>query len=224
MARPKRSEIKRVPLTPEEKEFLGKIMDKAVAAEKAGKLKEALDLYTDYKNELLRIKEQKQEIEVDKRKEKVWQFVIQTICDKFAAGNLSQFLINKYQQAEKIEEDDVGRMAWQEKIQYVEQYQLEVDEIIEDIVGWTKVKNVIEDKFGVSSNNPLDIFDISDEELEKYNQMDPFDLQDYNAFFRDTKWELKPEIKKETEKFLRTGEQVQEYVEELYKKQTEKEK
>jgi len=61
MARLKRAEIKRVPLTPEEKEFLGKIMDKAVAAEKAGKLQEALDLYTDYKNELLKIKEKRKE-------------------------------------------------------------------------------------------------------------------------------------------------------------------
>ncbi len=63
MARPKRAEVKRVPLTPEEKEFLGKIMDKAVAAEKAGELQEALDLYTDYKNELLKIKERKEEEE-----------------------------------------------------------------------------------------------------------------------------------------------------------------
>ncbi len=56
MARPRCHEVKRVPLTPEEKEFLGEIMDKAVAAEKAGELKKALDLYTDYKNELLKIK------------------------------------------------------------------------------------------------------------------------------------------------------------------------
>jgi len=61
MARPRRAEVKRVPLTGEEKEFLGEIMDKAVAAEKAGKLQEALDLYTDYKNELLRIKEKKEQ-------------------------------------------------------------------------------------------------------------------------------------------------------------------
>ncbi len=63
MARPRRAEVKRVPLTPEEKEFLGKIMDKAVAAEKAGKLQEAFDLYTDYKNELLKIKEIKEKEE-----------------------------------------------------------------------------------------------------------------------------------------------------------------
>jgi len=60
MARPKRAEAKRVPLTDEEKEFLGEIMDKAVAAEKAGDLQEALDLYTDYKNELLKIKRKKE--------------------------------------------------------------------------------------------------------------------------------------------------------------------
>jgi len=60
MARPKRAEIKRVPLTPEEKKFLGEIMDKAVAAEKAGKLLEAINYYTDYKNELLKIKEVKE--------------------------------------------------------------------------------------------------------------------------------------------------------------------
>ncbi len=60
MARPRRYEVKRVPLTPEEKEFLGEIMDKAVAAEKAGELQEALNLYTDYKNELLKIKETKE--------------------------------------------------------------------------------------------------------------------------------------------------------------------
>ncbi len=60
MARPRRHEVKRVPLTPEEKEFLGEIMDKAVAAEKTGKLQEALNLYTDYKNELLKIKEKKE--------------------------------------------------------------------------------------------------------------------------------------------------------------------
>jgi len=64
MARPKRAEVKRVPLTSEEKAFLGEIMDKAVAAEKAGKLKEALDLYTDYKNELLKIKKEKEEPEI----------------------------------------------------------------------------------------------------------------------------------------------------------------
>jgi len=61
MARPKRAEVKRVPLTPEEKDFLGKIMDQAVAAEKTGKLQEALNLYTDYKNELLRIKDKKEQ-------------------------------------------------------------------------------------------------------------------------------------------------------------------
>jgi len=64
MARPKRAEIKRVPLTPEEKEFLGKIMDKAVAAEKAGRLAEAIGHYTDYKNELLKIKEKKADKEI----------------------------------------------------------------------------------------------------------------------------------------------------------------
>ncbi len=63
MARPRRGEVKRVPLTPEEKEFLGEIMDKAVAAEKAGKLQRALNLYTDYKNELLKIKEKKEKKE-----------------------------------------------------------------------------------------------------------------------------------------------------------------
>ena len=60
MARPKRAEIKRVPLTPEEKEFLGEIMKKAVAAEKAGELQEAINFYTDYKNELLKIKGKKE--------------------------------------------------------------------------------------------------------------------------------------------------------------------
>jgi len=60
MARPRRHEIKRVPLTPEEKEFLGKIMDKAVAAERAGRLQEAINFYTDYKNELLRIKKERE--------------------------------------------------------------------------------------------------------------------------------------------------------------------
>jgi len=65
MARPRRHEVKRVPLTPEEKEMLGKIMDKAVAAEKAGKLQEALNLYTDYKNELLKIKEKKEKEQWD---------------------------------------------------------------------------------------------------------------------------------------------------------------
>jgi len=60
MARPKRAEVRRVPLTPEEKEFLGKIMDKAVAAEKAGELAKALEHYQEYKNELLKIKESKE--------------------------------------------------------------------------------------------------------------------------------------------------------------------
>jgi len=60
MARPRRHEVKRVPLTDEEKEFLGEIMDKAVAAEKAGKLQEAINFYTDYKNELVKIKEIKE--------------------------------------------------------------------------------------------------------------------------------------------------------------------
>ncbi len=71
MAKPKRAEIKRVPLTDEEKEFLGNIMDKAVAAEKAGKLQEALDLYTDYKNELLKIKEEKDK-KIKEDEKKIW--------------------------------------------------------------------------------------------------------------------------------------------------------
>jgi len=57
MARPKRAEVKRVPLTDEEKAFLGEIMDKAVAAERAGKLAEAIEYYQEYKDELLKIKE-----------------------------------------------------------------------------------------------------------------------------------------------------------------------
>ncbi len=62
MARPRRAEVKRVPLTPEEKEFLGEIMDKAVAAEKAGDLARAIGFYTDYKNELLKIKDKKEKL------------------------------------------------------------------------------------------------------------------------------------------------------------------
>ncbi len=69
MARPRRHEVKRVPLTPEEKGFLGDIMDKAVAAEKAGKLAEAIEFYTDYKNELLKIKNR---IEKEERGEIEW--------------------------------------------------------------------------------------------------------------------------------------------------------
>ncbi len=69
MARPRRHEVKRVPLTPEEKAFLGEIMDKAVAAEKAGELQAALNFYTDYKNELLRIKETR---EKEKKEETGW--------------------------------------------------------------------------------------------------------------------------------------------------------
>jgi len=60
MARPRRGEVERVPLTSEEKEFLGEIMDKAVAAEKAGELQEALNFYTDYKNKLMKIKEKRE--------------------------------------------------------------------------------------------------------------------------------------------------------------------
>ncbi len=83
MARPQRAEVKRVPLTPEEKEFLGEIMDKAVAAEKAGKLQEALDLYTDYKNELMKIKE---------KKGKEWN---RDNVIEWAKRNLSQSILNE---------------------------------------------------------------------------------------------------------------------------------
>ncbi len=72
MARPRRSDVKRVPLTAEEKEFLGKIMDKAVAAEKAGELAEALGFYTEYKNELLKIKEKEKEIVWTREKLEEW--------------------------------------------------------------------------------------------------------------------------------------------------------
>ncbi len=71
MARPRRHEVKRVPLTDEEKEFLGEIMDKAVAAEKAGELQQALHFYTDYKNELLMIKERRK-IEWTREKLENW--------------------------------------------------------------------------------------------------------------------------------------------------------
>ena len=82
MARPKRAEIKRVPLTPEEKEFLGKIMDKAVAAEKAGRLAEAISHYTDYKNEFLKIKEAKErktEIEKNFELKKQYEDQVETL-------------------------------------------------------------------------------------------------------------------------------------------------
>jgi len=77
MAQPRRHEIKRVPLTPEEKAFLGEIMDKAVAAEKAGKLQEAINFYIDYKNELLKIKEKKEKGKSRKTEEQIRQELIE---------------------------------------------------------------------------------------------------------------------------------------------------
>ena len=71
MARPRRGEIMRVSLKPEEKEFLGEIMDKAVAAEKAGKLAEAINFYTQYKDELIKIKEKKNQPDYE-----IWRDVI----------------------------------------------------------------------------------------------------------------------------------------------------
>ncbi len=87
MARPKRAEVKRVPLTPEEKEFLGEIMDKAVAAEKAGKLQEALDLYTDYKNELLKIKEEKEKFDKIKEEPGIKSLIAMGLDRKFIEEN-----------------------------------------------------------------------------------------------------------------------------------------
>ncbi len=60
MARPQRAEVKRVPLTPDEDKFLFLILNKAIAAEKAGDLAKAIGFYTDYKNELLKIKGKKE--------------------------------------------------------------------------------------------------------------------------------------------------------------------
>jgi len=84
MARPRRAEVKRVPLTTEEKEMLGEIMDKAVAAEKAGELQDALNFYTDYKNELFKIKERKSEEEKEEniKKEKKLEAAKKTLDDR----------------------------------------------------------------------------------------------------------------------------------------------
>jgi hypothetical protein len=82
MARPRRSEVKRVPLTDEEKEFLGEIMDKAVAAEKAGELAEALGYYTDYRDELLKIKKKlERKKEIEKNLKKQYQEQIDTLTE-----------------------------------------------------------------------------------------------------------------------------------------------
>ncbi len=56
MARRGRKEVKRVELTPDEDKFLFLILNKAIAAEKAGDLAKALEHYTKYKEELLEIK------------------------------------------------------------------------------------------------------------------------------------------------------------------------
>ncbi len=57
-ARRRSKDIERVELTPDEDKRLFLILNKAIAAEKAGDLAKALGYYTDYKNELLKIKEQ----------------------------------------------------------------------------------------------------------------------------------------------------------------------
>ncbi len=84
MARPKRAEIKRVPLTPEEKAFLGEIMDKAVAAEKAGELAKAIEYYQEYKDELLKIKE---------KVEQTWGYAdLEAWADEFIEGNPMEWI------------------------------------------------------------------------------------------------------------------------------------
>jgi hypothetical protein len=105
MARPQRAEVKRVPLTPEEKEFLGKIMDKAVAAEKAGDLAKAIEFYQEYRDELLKIKEIKEikervkELEKSLELEKQYEDQVETLkknglIEELPSGELGFFDIN----------------------------------------------------------------------------------------------------------------------------------
>ncbi len=59
MARPRKTEVARIPLTPEEDKRLFRILNKAIEAEKKRELAKAIELYEQYKEELLQIKREK---------------------------------------------------------------------------------------------------------------------------------------------------------------------
>ncbi len=217
MARSRRSEVKRVPLTPEEKEFIGKIMDKAVAAEKAGKLKEALDLYTDYKNELMKINDKLQEErkkEINRIKEKKHEEIIDNIKTLYKREMILDYLIRRYTMAKaKAKADDPQH--WQEEINFVvNQKELVLDSMAE-IGGLRKFRRILIDKYNVEKDNSLDFFNLPEESLKIIEILNDENLSEKS--FERFEMDIKPEIEKDLEESIKKDKKAQKYIKELMK-------
>jgi len=104
MARSRRKEVKRVELTPDEDKALFLILNKAIAAERAGDLAKALEHYTEYKEELLKIKRKKRREKKKKEKEKeelpegVWdrEMLIQWVTDEIKVAEPRKWVKQKF--------------------------------------------------------------------------------------------------------------------------------
>jgi len=211
MARPKRAEVKRVPLTVEEKEFLGKIMDKAVAAEKAGKLAEAIERYTEYKEELLKIKEKGKERKV----EKIWQDLIDKFLESIKEVFILRFFAGLFEKQRDMQTDRDRRSIFEAKRSNIARQVIDI--IADGPISPDKIGAELWEKYHANQAlDSLNIFDISEEEKKKYFEMNVTVGKKIKLMSEN--FELKPEVKEEIAQILREDEGVQEYVEELINK------
>ncbi len=171
MARPKRAEVKRVPLTPEEKKFLGEIMDKAVAAEKAGELEKALGFYTDYKNELLKIKERKESQTMSKQEiiEKARKGLIDWVKTNLTNISFAKFWVNS---AVEFDEDFPGKIIINSSLSIENEDNLEYLPENLYIIGDLSLKdskNIIELPEHLEVNGDLDLRGLNIKSLPQFN-------------------------------------------------------
>jgi len=222
LARRRSKDIERVELTPDEDKRLFLILNKAINAEKAGDLAKALEFYTDYKNELLRIKEQKEGTEFGE-KEQIWNGFLKQIENSYRKLFISHFLKEKFIQAKDEEKDEDAKMLWQDKIDDMQEELEEILDYFETISDFREINVKFWNKHNYKNKNALVAFDISDEELEKYKKIGPPNIPSLSWLMKKG-WQIKPALKQDLEKLIREDEKAQQHVEKLYQEKLEAQK
>ncbi len=218
MARPRKAEVKRVPLTPEEKEFLGEIIDKAVAAEKAGELKEALDLYTDYKDELLKIKKEKEQPAYE-----IWRDVINEYLESQKRVFIRRYMVGALAEM-RSKAPAMTKSTYSDKIKNIRK---EIDDIIKACkIHAVGVGVFLWEKYNAADYlKSLNIFNIKDEDKQYGESIFPIlRTIDEDIKYMEENYEIKPELKEDIEKILRQDEKIQAHVEKLYQEELEAQK
>ncbi len=114
-------------------------------------------------------------------------------------------------------------MLWQERIDDV---QAELEEILDyfnTISDFKEINPKFWNKHNYQNKNALAAFDISDEELAKYNKVRSPDIPSLKWLMKKG-WQIKPALKQDLEKLIREDEKTQQHVENLYQKELEAQK